>query len=89
MILYTDVKAEPALDPRHLPRYRPIQKADSNDLLDELGDYLKHIEHLEPDPLPEEQRTTILRKVEAYYATARSRRHSFDNRAYQLHPPSN
>jgi hypothetical protein len=66
-ILYTDVNAEPALDPRHLPRYRPIQEADANDLLDELGDYLKRAEHLEPGPLPEDQRTTILRKVVAFY----------------------
>lgn len=67
MILYTDVNAEPALDPRHLPQYRPVQEADANDLLDELGDYLKRSEHLEPGPLPEEQRTAILRKVVAFY----------------------
>jgi hypothetical protein len=67
MLLYNQVNASPDLDPRKLPPYRKIQEADANELLDELGDYLSTVEHLEPGPLPEERRTDVLAKAVEFY----------------------
>ncbi len=67
MLLYNQVNTSPDLDPRGLPPYRKIQEADANELLDELGDYLSTVEHLEPGPLPEERRTDALAKAVEFY----------------------
>lgn len=67
MLIYSEVNAEPDLDPRGLPPYRKIQEADANELLDELGDYLSTVEQLKPGLIPEDERTNILTKAVAFY----------------------
>ncbi len=66
-IVYFNVNAEPDLDPRNLPPFRKVQQADENELLDELGDYLRVVEHLDPGPIPDDQSTGILSRVVMFY----------------------
>jgi len=67
MLVYFNVNTEPDLDPRGLPPYRKVQEADENELLDELGDYLRAVEHLEPRSIPEDLRTVVLSKAVLFY----------------------
>jgi hypothetical protein len=65
---YNMLNDKPDIDPRHLPPYRKVQQADENELLDELGSYLRTVEHLESGPIAEDRRSDILNKaVEFYY----------------------
>lgn len=70
MILYNQVNTSPDLDPRSLPPYRKVQDADRNDLLDELGAYLRTMEHLKPGPIADAQRTDVLGKAVEFYGQA-------------------
>jgi hypothetical protein len=70
ILLYNQVNASPDLDPRGLPSYRKVQEADRNDLLDELGDYLRTVEHLGSGPIANDQRTDILGKAVEFYGQA-------------------
>lgn len=64
---YNMLNNKPDIDPRHLPPYRKVQKADENELLDELGSYLRTVEHLESGPIAEDRRSDILKKAVAFY----------------------
>jgi len=67
MLLYFEVNASPDLDPRGLPPFRKVQKADENELLDELGDYLSSSELLVPGQIPNDKRNSILNKAVMFY----------------------
>jgi hypothetical protein len=64
---YNMLNDKPDIDPRHLPPYRKVQKADENELLDELGSYLRIVEHIEPGPIPEDHGLDILNKAVTFF----------------------
>lgn len=66
-LLFFDARAVPDIDPRGLPKYRSIQKADENELLDELGDFLAESEGLRIGPIHKEERTLVLRKTVGFF----------------------
>ena len=68
MLLFQNTETTPELDPTGLPRFRKIQPADVNEILDGLGDHLRSEEGLRVGPIPDNQRVEVLRdKVVAYF----------------------
>lgn len=65
-ILLFDANSVPELVREGLPPYRALQKADENELLDELGAYLTN-EGLQVGPIPSDQRTLVLQKVVGFF----------------------
>ncbi len=59
-IIYLDSSINPELDTQELPQYQEIQKADINELLDDLGDYLTSVKKYPQGKIPENKRTTFL-----------------------------
>lgn len=67
-LLFLDNLNNPELDTSQLPRYRPIQKADENELLDELGYYLRTTKNVKQGLIPKEKQTEVLNNaVEFFY----------------------
>jgi hypothetical protein len=66
-LLFFDARSVPEIDRSGLPKYRSLQKADENELLDELGDYLTRVEDFDVGPIPDEQRTVVLSKVVSFF----------------------
>ncbi|MDQ1640605.1 MAG: hypothetical protein QOF62_3944 [Pyrinomonadaceae bacterium] len=65
-ILLFDADSVPELVRDGLPLYRTLQKADENELLDELGAYLTN-EGLQLGPISSDQRTLVLQKVVGFF----------------------
>jgi hypothetical protein len=63
MIMTLDIRARPDLDPRDLPRFRPKQKANVEEMLDELGEYLITANALPIGPIADTERTHIVNDV--------------------------
>ncbi|OZH52449.1 hypothetical protein AFK68_24250 [Hydrocoleum sp. CS-953] len=59
-IIYLDSSINPELDPKKLPAYQKVQKADINKLLDDLGDYLNSVKKYPQGKIPENERTKFL-----------------------------
>ncbi|MDJ0515712.1 MAG: hypothetical protein QNJ74_05385 [Trichodesmium sp. MO_231.B1] len=59
-IIYLDSSINPELDPHKLPAYQKVQKADINELLDDLGDYLTSVKKYPQGKIPENERTKFL-----------------------------
>lgn len=59
MMILLDTNQKPELDPRKLPPFRKIQKADESDILDELGDYLRS-KGYSVGPIPDDKKTKLL-----------------------------
>lgn len=66
-ILLFDANAVPELVRDGLPPYRALQKADKNELLDELGIYLSLKEGLQVGPIQNNQRTSVLQKAVGFF----------------------
>jgi hypothetical protein len=66
-LLLFDSRTVPEILRDGLPTYRPLQKADENELLDELGDYLMNVKELEIGPIPDDQRTSVLRDAVGFF----------------------
>jgi hypothetical protein len=60
MIMTLDIRAKPDLDPRDVPRFRPKQKANVEEMLDELGEHLITANALPIGPIPDTERTHII-----------------------------
>lgn len=57
----------PALqDSPELPRFRDVQEADTELVVDELGEYLTGTRGMSPGPIPQPQQDAVLRKVVLY-----------------------
>ncbi|MGB3513192.1 MAG: hypothetical protein WBA93_29060 [Microcoleaceae cyanobacterium] len=59
-IIYLDSSINPELDPQKLPQYQKLQKADINELLDDLGHYLTSVKKYPQGKIPENERTKFL-----------------------------
>jgi hypothetical protein len=66
-LLFFDSNSVPEIIRDGLPHYRPLQEADENELLDELGEHLRRCEGLTIGPIPNDRRTTILQKAVAFF----------------------
>lgn len=66
-LVILNTNTAPELDDRGLPRYRLIQDADEDELLDELGAHLKYREGGTCGPIEGADRTTVLNKVVDFY----------------------
>jgi hypothetical protein len=66
-ILLFDANSVPELVREGLPPYRALQKADENELLDELGAYLTCDEGMQVGRISDDQRTTILGKAVGFF----------------------
>lgn len=62
-----EVGTAPNLDGSSLPTYRPLQDADVEGLLDELGEHLVRTEQLPEGPIASEQRTEILNRIVGFF----------------------
>ncbi len=69
-LLFLDPSAAPDLGPRGLPSYRKIQEADENELLDELGEYLRSVEGLREGTVAPEKRAEVLRSAVGFFYQA-------------------
>lgn len=67
--LIIDSGNSPELMNEGLPKYREIEAPDVEELLDDLGYYLRTQENLGLGKLPDQQRTHILQKVVNYFYT--------------------
>src|SRR5579883_3182652 len=56
-----------ALDAHGLPAFRKVQEADEEALLDELGSYLRSVQHLGVGPVPKDRRTDLLKEVVDFF----------------------
>jgi hypothetical protein len=61
-MILLDAKYNPLLDPIYIPSYRPIQEADINEILDDLGEYLRTTQDLSIGPIKDKERTQLLKK---------------------------
>jgi len=66
-ILLFDANSVPELVPDGLPPYRALQRADENELLDELAVHLGTNEGLGVGPIPNNRRTSLLQKVVGFF----------------------
>lgn len=66
-ILLFDANSVPELVREGLPSYRALQKADENQLLDELGAYLTCEERMQVGPISDNQRTMVLGKAVGFF----------------------
>lgn len=66
-LLFFDAQAVPEILPEGLPGYRALQKADENELLDELGEYLMNVKGLQIGPIPGDDRTRVLREAVGFF----------------------
>jgi hypothetical protein len=66
-LLFFDSRSVPEILPDGLPTYRALQKADENELLDELGDYLMEVKGLGIGLIPDVERTSVLRDAVGFF----------------------
>lgn len=66
-LLYFDARSVPEILPDGLPDYRVLQKADENELLDELGDHRMSVKGLRIGPIPDNDRTRVLREAVGFF----------------------
>lgn len=62
-LIILDPRADPRLDDHDLPRFRRLQSADTNHVLDELGLFLTDSLGLKVGPIPDARRKDILGQV--------------------------
>jgi hypothetical protein len=62
-LLILDSGANIELDAADLPRFRAVQEADTNEVLDEVGDFLQKEMNLHLGPIADVDRTGILKEV--------------------------
>ncbi len=60
MILTLDMQAKPELDPRDIPRFRHKQKANVEEILDDLGNYLIKEKAMTIGPIPDNERSALI-----------------------------
>lgn len=63
MLLLLDTNRNPQLDPRGLPKYRPLQKVRINDQLDSVGEYLKEKANLQVGKIDRDDWVPILNDI--------------------------
>jgi hypothetical protein len=66
-ILFFDTNSVPEIVPDGLPPYRGLQRADENELLDELAVHLESNEGLAVGPVPDNLRTSLLQTVVGFF----------------------
>ena len=66
-LLFLDTAINPELDDKGLLKYRKVQEADEDELLDELGNYLSSVEKLKEGSIDDSQRTAVLQKTVAFF----------------------
>jgi len=60
-------EGEPPLDSRKLPSFRRLQTAETSELLDQLGEYVRQDLKLPMGPIEDWQRTAVLREAVDFY----------------------
>ena len=66
-LLILNTAISPELDPIGIPPYRPVQQANEDILLDELGEFLSKVKGIANGPILDDSRTAILRDVVEYF----------------------
>jgi len=66
-LFFLDTAINPALDDKGLLKYRKVQEADEDELLDELGNYLSSVEKLKEGSIDDSQRTAVLQKTVGFF----------------------
>jgi hypothetical protein len=60
MIMTLDIQAKPELDPRDIPRFRHKQKANVEEILDDLGNYLINERAMTVGPISDDERSALI-----------------------------
>lgn len=60
MIMTLDMQAKPELDPRDIPRFRRKQKANVEEILDDLGSHLINEKAMTVGPIPDNERSPLI-----------------------------
>jgi hypothetical protein len=66
-LLFFESSAVPEIIRDGLPDYRPLQEADENELLDELGEHLMRCEGLTIGPISSDRRTVVLQTAVTFF----------------------
>lgn len=66
MVMLLDISKNPRLDPRGLPRYSAVRPCLMDQVLDEVGEFLRIEKNFQVGPIPEQNWNHVLNDVAAY-----------------------
>lgn len=66
MLLLLNINHLPQLDPRDVPHYRAVQEGDVDDVLGQLGQYLRNSRSLALGPIPVDRRNEIVKDAVSF-----------------------